>query len=62
MDITKEELKKLNNALDYLVEIIRDVTVQANDTNTKLRYLHECNRIYQLATDDIKSIFERSSE
>lgn len=60
IEITRDELQKLNNALDYLVEVVRDVTVQANDSNTRIKYLHECNRIHELASNDIKAMFERS--
>ena len=60
IEITRDELKKLNNALDYLIDVIRDVTARANDVNTRIQYLHESNRIYELATNDIKRFFERS--
>lgn len=62
IEITRNELKRLNNALDYLVEVVRDVTVQANDSNTRIKYLHECNRIHELAINDIKAMYERNDK
>lgn len=62
IEITRDELKRLNNALDYLVEVVRDVTVQANDSNTRIKYLLECNRIHELASEEIEKIRARNAE
>ena len=59
IEITRDELTKLSNAINYLVEVVRDVTVQANDSNARIQYLHECNRIHELASEDIEAMFER---
>ena len=62
IEITRDELQKLNNTINYLVEVVRDVTVQANDSNTRLKYLHESNRIHELATEDINKMLERNAK
>ena len=62
IEITRDELTKLNNTITYLVEVIRDVTVQANDSNTRIQYLIESNRIYELASEDIARILERNAK
>lgn len=62
IEITRDELTKLNNAITYLVEVIRDVTVQGNDANSLIKYLHESNRIYDLASEDIEKILERNAK
>ena len=62
IEITRDELTKLNNAINYMIDVIRDVTVRANDANEKVKYLYESNRIYDLATEDINKILERNAK
>lgn len=62
IEITRNELTKLNNALNYLIDVVRDVTVRSNDANSKVKYLYESNRIYDLATEDIEKILERNAK
>jgi hypothetical protein len=59
MEITPDELKRLKASLDYMENAITDVVGWANDPNTKLRYMHECKRVHELAIIEIEKIWAR---
>jgi len=60
MEITPEELKILQTALDYMENAMTDVVGWANDPNTKLKYMHEVKRIHAIATEKINGVWERN--
>lgn len=59
-EITDEELARLQATIDYMEDAITDVVGWANDPNTKIRYMHECKRIHQLASDLISEVTKRN--
>jgi hypothetical protein len=61
MEITPHELKLLKASLDYMENAITDVVGWANDPNTKLKYMHECKRVHELATKEIEKIWARKT-
>ena len=60
--ITTEELQKLQNTIDYLREAVHDVVGGACGLNAKLKYMHECKRIHQLASELIAEIRVRDDK
>jgi hypothetical protein len=62
MQITPEELDRIQIALDYMENAITDVVGWANDPHTKLRWMHECKRIHELATKEIEKIRKRNQK
>ena len=62
MEIRAEELQRLKTTIDYLQNAMLDVVGFANDANTKIKYMHECKRIHELATKDIKKIWARNAK
>lgn len=56
MNINAEELQRLQNSLDYMQNAMQDVVGWANDANTKIKYMHECKRIHELASGLIAEI------
>jgi len=59
MEISAEELTRLKNTIDYLQNAMLDVVGFANDANTKIKYMHECKRIHELASELIQEILNR---
>lgn len=62
MEITPEELQRLQVTIDYMENAISDVVGWANDPQTKLRWMYECRRIHELATKEIEKIRERGKD
>ena len=56
VEISSEELKQLQVTIDFMQNAMQDVVGWANDANTKIRYMHECNRIHELATALINEV------
>ena len=59
MDITRDELQQLKNALDYMEDAITDVVGWANDPNTKIQYMHECKNMHKMAVELIMDVWKR---
>ena len=59
MNITAKELAQLQYSLDFMENAITDVVGWANDPGSKLRYMHECKRIHQLASELITEVLTR---
>ena len=62
VDISSEELQKLQNTINYQQEVVRDVVGGACGLNAKLKYMHECKRIHQLASGLIAEIRIRDNQ
>jgi metal-dependent hydrolase (beta-lactamase superfamily II) len=60
--ITAEELQKLQNTINYLREAVQDVVGGACGLNAKLKYMHECKRIHQLASGLIAELRVRDNQ
>lgn len=60
MEVDPVELKKLQATLDYLLEVIQDVIGGHASVPVKLKYMHECVRIHELASELISDIQKRS--
>ncbi len=56
VDISAEELQKLQNTIDYMKSAISDAVIHSISANVKLKYIHECNRIHELASELIAEI------
>jgi len=59
MEITRDELQQLKNALDYMEDAITDVVGWANKPSDKIAAMNECKRIHELATNLIMEIWNR---
>jgi hypothetical protein len=59
MEITHDELARLKNAIDYMQNAMLDVVGFANDANTKVKFMHECKRVHELAANEIEEIQKR---
>jgi len=59
VDITKDELQQLKNALDFMEDAITDVVGWANKPNDKIMAMHECKKIHELAVELIYDIWNR---
>ena len=59
MEISGPELLRLKNTIDYLENAVLDIVGFANDANTKIKYMHECKRIRELAVGLIEEIYAR---
>ena len=59
MEVSAEELTRLKNTIDYLQNAVLDIVGFANDANTKIKYMHECKRIHELASELIQELYKR---
>ena len=62
VDISANELQKLQNTIDYMKSAISDAVVHSISANVKLKYIHECNRIHELASGLMAEIRERDNQ
>ena len=62
VDISANELQKLQNTIDYMKSAISDAVVHSISANVKLKYIHECNRIHELASELIAEIRVRDNQ
>lgn len=61
MEIKPDELKRLQNAVDYMEDAITDLVINyQQDANAKIRWMYEVKRVHQLATELINEIRERN--
>ena len=62
VDITTEDLQKLQNTIDYMMEAVRDIVGTAASVKVRMKYKHECKRIHQLASELIAEIRVRDDK
>ena len=62
VDISAEELQKLQNTINYTSAIVQDVVAGQVSMNVKLKYMHETNRICELASELITEIRVRDNQ
>ena len=62
MEISANELQKLQNTIDYMISAVYDVVGSACSLGAKMKYKHECKRIHTLASNLITELREQSIE
>lgn len=60
MEIDPIELKKLQATIDYMKDVVQDVVAGHVGVTVKLKYMHETDRIHELASELIRDIEARS--